>query len=293
VFIDIHVHMHPYPPPNRLNGNPVYPTPDQLIERFDEIGIERGAIMVRANPECAYVIQSNEEMIDAARRYDRFIPFCNIDPRSITNTSDAPLGDLLRHYRDMGCRGIGEVCPNMPFTDDFARNLFHHVQEVDLPLTFHIAPAIGGYYGLYDDPGLPLLERTLQDFPNLTFLGHSQPFWAEIGTLRVPDDRKEYPSYPVDEEGVIPRLMREYPNLHGDLSAGSGCNALARDEDYAAKFLDEFQDRLLFGTDICAPDTPAPLVGLLTRFRDEGRISETVFRKIARENAIRVLRLQA
>ena len=83
--------------------------------------------------------------------------------------------------------------------------------------------------------------------------------------------------------------MRACPNLYGDLSAGSGCNALARDEDYTVQFLTEFQDRLLFGTDICVPDTPTPLVDLLLRLRDTGRISETVFQKVARENAISLL----
>ena len=91
----------------------------------------------------------------------------------------------------------------------------------------------------------------------------------------------------------MPRLFRQYPNLYGDLSAGSGCNALKRDPEYAVKFLDEFQDRLLFGTDICAPDTPTPLVDFLLDLRQSGRISEAVFQKVARENAIRLLKLKA
>jgi len=85
--------------------------------------------------------------------------------------------------------------------------------------------------------------------------------------------------------------MRRFPNLYGDLSAGSGCNALARDPDYAVHFLNEFQDRLLFGTDICAPDTPTPLVDFLLDMRRTGRIGETVFKKVARENARRLLGL--
>ena len=36
-------------------------------------------------------------------------------------------------------------------------------------------------------------------------------------------------------------------------SARSGNNALARDLDHAGRFLTEFQDRVLFGVDICAP----------------------------------------
>ena len=109
--------------------------------------------------------------------------------------------------------------------------------------------------------------------------------------LQTPADRYGYPDYPIAEEGVVPRLMRRYPNLYGDLSANSGCNALARDLDYAVQFLNEFQDRLLFGTDICAPDTETPLVDLLTGLRDDAKISEEVFGKIARENAIKLLEL--
>ena len=47
----------------------------------------------------------------------------------------------------------------------------------------------------------------------------------------------------------------------------------------------------MFGTDICAPDTPTPLVDFLLDLRDNGDISEEVFRKIARENAVRILEL--
>ncbi len=47
----------------------------------------------------------------------------------------------------------------------------------------------------------------------------------------------------------------------------------------------------MFGTDICAPETPTPLVDLLLDLRDSGEISETVFKKVARENAVRILSL--
>jgi hypothetical protein len=160
-----------------------------------------------------------------------------------------------------------------------------------MPLTFHIAPQIGGNYGLFDNPGLPQLAECLKRFPELKFFGHSQAFWAEIGILDKETDRYGYPDYPVREEGVVPKLMRQYPNLYGDLSAGSGCNALRRDRKYAIKFLNEFQDRLMFGTDICAPDTPTPLVDFLLDLNNSGDISETVFEKIARKNAIRILKL--
>ncbi len=291
MFIDIHVHTRMFTPPLR-NGRQAYATPDQLLERYDKIGVKQAVILPGVNPECAYAPQSNEEVIAIAEKYKgRFIPFCNIDPRAMTNSPNAPLDELMQHYKNKGCKGIGEVCANLPFLDPMVQNLFKCAEKVGLPITFHIAPYIGGYYGLYDDPGLPQLQQSLARFPNLKFFGHSQAFWAEIGKLEKPADRCCYPKYPVTEEGVVPKLMREYPNLYGDLSAGSGYNALARDVDYAIKFLNEFQDRLMFGTDICAPDTPTPLVDFLINLRDSGKISKTVFNKIAYENAIRILEL--
>ncbi|HOZ48957.1 MAG TPA: amidohydrolase family protein [Candidatus Hydrogenedentes bacterium] len=292
MFIDIHVHVRKHTPVLR-HGKPAYATPAELLARYDAIGVERAVILPEASPECAYMPQSNEEALDIAHEFpDRFIPFCNIDPRAMTNSAGAPLGDLLRHYRDLGCKGIGEVSPNLPFLDPLVQNLFKHAEEANLPLTFHVACRMGGIYGLYDDPGLPQFEESLMRFPRLTFLAHSQSFWAEMAPLRTPDERGGYPKHPVHEEGAVPKLFRRYGNLHGDLSAGSGCNALTRDPEYAVRFLNEFQDRLFFGTDICAPDTPTPLVDFLLGLRNSGMISETVFQKVARENAIRLLGLE-
>ena len=139
--------------------------------------------------------------------------------------------------------------------------------------------------------GLPQLERTLARFPKLKILGHGPAFWAEMGVLETPADRGTYPKYPVREEGVVPKLFRSHPNLLGDLSAGSGYNSLARDPDHAVKFLNEFQDRLLFGTDICYAKQNLPLAGFLKNLKAKGKLPDSAFRKIARENAVRLLGL--
>ena len=291
MFIDIHVHTQETPGPLRPDGA-TFATPRQLLEQYDECAVESAVILPSVNPECAYVIQSNEEILEiCARHPGRFIPFCNVDPRAMTNSPDAPLGGLMHHYRERGCKGIGEICANLPFLHPMMQNLFKHVEEANLPLTFHVAHRIGGAYGVYDDPGLPQFEQCLQRFPKLRFLAHSQTFWAEMARLETPADRAGYPKCPISEEGVVPKLMRRYPNLLGDLSATSGYNALARDPEYAVNFLDEFQDRLLFGTDICAPFQETPLVDFLLELRASKRMSEEVFRKIARENAVRLLEL--
>lgn len=60
-----------------------------------------------------------------------------------------------------------------------------------------------------------------------------------------------YPGGPVIPGRRVVELMRRYPNLLGDLSAGSGLNALRRDREFGISFLNEFQDKLYFGHDFC------------------------------------------
>ena len=299
MFIDIHVHTARIPGPPRITGDKLtYATPEELIEEYDEIGVERAVVLPSVNPECAYRVQSNEEALEIAERYPgRFIPFCNVDPRFMTNSSRSPFEWIFKYYRDKGCKGVGEVCANLPILDPLVQAMFKGVEAAGLPLTFHLSPYVGHDYGLVDHAGLPQLEESLRRFPKLKFFGHSQTFWAEMGANPSLNERIGYPKGPIAAEGRIPELMRKYENLYGDLSAGSGFNALDRDRKYAAKFLTEFQDRLFFGTDNCQPKghmhVTRPLAGLLTDMRKTGEISETVFQKVARENAIRVLGLEA
>ncbi len=290
-FIDIHVHTFMHPGPLR-NGMMNFAAPAYLLKRYNLLGVHSAVILPLVNPECASQIQSTEEALEiAARHPGRFIPFCNIDPRQDTNDGNANLEFLAEYYAAQGCRGCGEVCANLFFDDPRVEALFRACERYGLPLTFHIAPQIGGCYGLYDEPGLPLLENALRKFPDLIFLGHSQPFWAEIGEL-YPPQRNTYPSGPVTS-GRLVELMRRYPNLHGDLSAGSGHNAVSRDEAFGIDFLEEFQDRLYFGTDICHPDTKTPLRDYLLRLRDAQKISDRCFARIACLNAAQLLRWPA
>jgi len=290
MFFDIHAHAvrRPY------KGFPYkWVTGQQLIDYYDSIGVETGALMPLIGPEF-YLPQSNEDILDMAAQYPgRFVPFCNVHPQALCNDPQAPLENIYSEYKAAGCKGVGETTFNMSFFNPYMRNLFRAVQKVGLPLTFHLAHRLGGCYGIYDEPGLPGLDETLSNFPKLIMFGHSQTFWAEISTLECVGDRAGYPKGKVTE-GAVPKLMRKHKNLIGDLSAGSGANALLRDPEYAVKFLNEFQDQLCFGMDICvAPvraDTDA-LAKFLIRLRDEGKISETVFNKVAKENAVRILGL--
>ena len=292
MFIDIHAHAY-RKPFAQIDGRRPWPNPDQLIEFYDRHGVEKAVLLPLIGPEF-YGPQANEDILEAAERFPgRFIPFCNVHPRAMWNDPHTNLTDIFKQYRDAGCKGVGEVICNMSFFDPFMTNFFKAVENMEWPMTIHMAHRYGRCYGIYDEPGMPGLDETLTRFPGMKVFAHSQAFWAEISQLELPGDRADYPTGKVIE-GAVPKLMRRHPNLYGDLSAGSGCNALTRDEEYAIKFLNEFQDRLMFGIDICsAPDDSEHtlLINFLNKLKAEGKISETVFNKIARENAIRLLGL--
>ena len=74
--------------------------------------------------------------------------------------------------------------------------------------------------------------------------------------------------------------MRNYKNLYADLSANSGGCAIMRDEKFGLQFLEEFQDRLMFGTDMVNTDMVFPLGEWLDRQYQEGKLSAQAYRKI-------------
>ncbi len=295
MLIDIHTHTARRRPPAvaRPNGC-CYPTPESLIRMLDANGIDRAVVFSMVSPECRYTLVPPEETLAICAEWpERLIPFCNLDPRFLTNSPRADFRPLLNAYRALGCKGLGEYIPNLPFDDPLNLNLFMQCEELGFPVLFHLAPALGGYYGLYDAPGLPRLENVLRACPRLVFLAHSQVFWAEIAPLAdaSPEARHGYPKGPVREGGRVVELMRRYPNLHGDLSAGSGLNALTRDAGFGLAFLEEFQDRLYFGTDIASDPQEPACVPYFRKLKDERLISDEAFEKITWRNAARLLGL--
>lgn len=258
---------------------------------MDNHGLDKAVVLPVMSPESCVGYVTPEETLEICAAYpDRLIPFCSLDPRLLKNSPDTDFGPVLEFYKNAGCKGVGEYMANLPFDDPYQMNLFRHVEAVGLPLTFHISPTIGGCYGCYDELGLPRLEKVLKAFPKLNLLGHSQPFWGEISADLTEGTRNGYPEGKVTPGRVV-ELMREYPNLYGDLSAGSGFRAISRDPEFGYGFLEEFQDRLLFGTDICWPGQELPIVPYFEKLRQEQLISPEAYEKIAWRNADRLLGL--
>lgn len=286
-IIDIHSHTLPIPGGDRfLNAQ-------QQIAFQKEMGIEKSVLLPVAAAEGQYATQITEGAMHLASQYpDNFVWFCKVDPRAAQYSEKADLGDQLSYYKEQGAKGLGELTATLYADDPKMDDLFGFCEELELPVTIHIAPQLTSSYGVVDDLGLPRIEKMLKKHKDMKLLGHSAPFWSEISTDVDPNDREGYPKGKV-EPGRVPQLMREYGNLYGDLSAGSGRNAMMRDPEFAAGFLTEFADRLLFGTDVCNPGQRFPFnfYDFLQDLEKSGMISLETLEKIMYKNAEKLLGL--
>jgi predicted TIM-barrel fold metal-dependent hydrolase len=173
----------------------------------------------------------------------------------------------------------------VPIDDKRSSLLYAFCGDLKLPVLFHLEA--GNEPRNTDKPGLPGLERMLQEHPNTTFIGHGPGWWSSISG-EVSGTLAGYPDKPVASGGAIDRLMDKYPNIYGDLSAGSGSNALSRDLAFAKAFVTRRQDRLMFGTDYLAPAQPVPQFDLFNKTLD---LPADVQAKVFRDNARRVIGL--
>lgn len=266
-------------------------TADELLEFYNRLGVEKGLLLPLCSPEEQCVLETTETVrLTAQKHPDRFFWSMNLDPRMISQKELPDFSGVIEYYKALGAKSVGELTANLSIDDPRYQNLLAQCQEHDMPITIHMSPRENFRYGMVDDVGLPRLEKLLKTFPKLKVLGHSQSFWAHMSTNVDADTMYGYPKGKV-EPGRLVRLMEKYDNLYCDLSAGSGYNALSRDDDHAEQFIKDFGNRILFALDICLPTNDPKLPAWLDRMYAEGRISKENYWNICRNNAIRVLKL--
>jgi len=290
--IDIHAHAVLKEGINFFETKITLATAAEVVEIYKRIGIEKGVLLPLINPECRGRIVGNEEILNIVKQYpDSFYWFCNIDPRMGLNSTKTNLSYYLEYYKERGAKGVGEVEVNMYFDDPFMENLFYHCQKNRMPLLFHMATKVGGSYGIADEVGLTHLEKELAKFPDLVFIGHSPSFWSNLSADLTKEKWEDwyYPNEKVVPGGRIVELMHKYPNLYGDISAGSGSNAMLRDPEFTYDFLEEFQDQIMYGTDVSTRGFNNPLYSWLDEAVKNGKISDNAYRKVSRDNALRLL----
>jgi predicted TIM-barrel fold metal-dependent hydrolase len=190
----------------------------------------------------------------------------------------------IRWFLRRGAIGIGEQKFKVASDSKYIERLAGLAADFGVPMLLHFQ------HGVYNT-GIENFHRILERFPRVNFIGHAQTWWANVDKQH--EQAVLYPKTKVTPGGITDRLLRDYPNMYGDMSAGSGLNFLTRDEDHARAFLDRHQDKLLFGSD--CDDTVGSGAGcqgaqILAGIR---RLApgKAVERKILHGNARRLLRI--
>lgn len=211
---------------------------EDVIAHLDGIGARRAVLLPLEDEDGGGRFRTETALEAAARWPERVIPFCHVDIRS-----DKALTRVAA-YAEQGCRGFGEQKQRLPLEDPRLERILALCNELAWPVTLHLQEGEGGF-----NLGIEHLPHLLERFPRVRFIGHAQSFWAHI-SARVPAPEETlYPSGPVVPGGLTDRWLGDYPNLYADLSAGSGYNALARDEEFTRGFLERHWRKLLFATD--------------------------------------------
>ncbi|MEX0676802.1 MAG: amidohydrolase family protein [Pirellulales bacterium] len=276
-YVDVHTHL------GRTWNSTELLSAEGLLQFMDANEISQAVVLPLVSPEASSYPLTPDFVLEATRPHrDRLIPFCSVDPRTSYRGGLRGLVDMLKDYATRGAKGFGEHKPGVTIDDPRNMTIYAACGEVGLPILFHLDEQRN-----MDAPGLGGLEKALKEHPHTKFIGHGPGWWASISARVTPADLARYPDGPVVPGGAIDMLMDKYPNLYGDLSAGSGAGAISRDPTFGREFLIRRADRLMFGTDYLSPGQKVPQ---LTLFRSLD-LPADVQAKIFRDNARQLLAL--
>lgn len=282
--LDIHIHtrLPEYSGQGALKATGV----KEMMEYLKGEEIVHGIIMSSGESDAP----NNLECAEICRQENCLHWNCNFDARKPES-----ILERMTACKKAGAVGVGELVINERIDSPIIQAIFAAAEHLELPILFHMSSEVGYQYGIVDDPSLPLLEDALKQYPKLKLIGHSPVFWIELSKDAPVDKigRGERGMGRIISEGRVVKLMRKYPNLYGDLSAGSGFCAITRDEEFGLHFLEEFSNQLLFGTDTVSVKASwqSPLGEWLEKKYAEKQISESTMKKICYENAQRIYRI--
>lgn len=272
-YVDVHTHL-------GQTWNSTEPlSAGELLKWMDANEISQAVVLPLVSPESSsYPLTTDFVLAETQPHRDRLIPFCSVDPRTSYRGGLAGLVAMLKKYVDRGAKGFGEHKPGVRIDDPRNMTIYAACGELGLPLLFHLDAERN-----LDAPGLPGLEKALKENPRTPFIGHGPGWWASISDKVSEADLARYPDGPVTPGGAIDRLMEKYPNLYGDLSAGSGAGAISRDMAFGREFLIRRANRVMFGTDFLAPGQEVPQLTLMRRLQLPAEVEARIFRDNARK----------
>jgi predicted TIM-barrel fold metal-dependent hydrolase len=268
--IDIHQHTH-------YAGR----SDEDLIAHQRKMGVTKTVLLPAGSK---YGLEAdawgNDSVVALAKKYPGEYYFFANELPDIPETRQ-----VIEKYLKVGAIGIGEQKFEVESDSKHIELIAAIARDYNVPVLMHFQ------HGKYNK-GFDRFHKILEKFPRVNFIGHAQTWWGNID--RDHDQLTMYPKTKVTPGGITDRLLSDYPNMYGDLSAGSGLNAMLRDEDFTRDFLKRHQDKLLYGSDCndrvgegekCSG---AQQLAAIRRLAPDDR----ALRKMFYENSSRLLKIQ-
>lgn len=235
---------------------------DAWVRTMDEVGIERSIVFTGAH---GAAFDRQVELY--SRHPGRFQLWCSFPADNIDapDYSERVVRELERCYRK-GARGVGEItdkgsgiqsgalprAKRLHFDDKRLDALWKKCAELKLPVNIHVADHPSCWRPLG-----PEQERT-PDFQGFNLYGKDVLSYEELLASR---DRMlerhsgtTFIACHLGNQGnnlaALGKVLERYPNLYVDISARD--YEVGRQPRAAAKFLAQYRDRVLFGTDMGA-----------------------------------------
>lgn len=280
-IIDIHQHV-------GYSGR----TDAALLAHQQKMGVTTTVLLPSGRPEkrasthdgVANGLQAQAHGNDACEQFARAHPGAyRFGANEVPDVADAVTE--IERYLKRGAVVIGEQKFGVASDAPEMQRLYQCAQANGVPILMH------WQFEMYNH-GFDRFHRMLEKYPRVTFIGHAQTWWANVDKGHA-DQKLLYPKGPVTPGGYTDRYLADYANMFGDLSAGSGLNALTRDEGFTREFLTRHQDKLLYGSDCSDPIGEGEKCQGSQTIATVRRLAagKTIERKLLHDNAKRVLKL--
>ncbi|UCF36392.1 MAG: amidohydrolase [Acidobacteriota bacterium] len=235
---------------------------DRWVQVMDEVGVEKTIILSGATGE-----EFDKIYDDHAGRYpDRFQIWCGFDFEGADEPgwSDKAVKELVRCY-NKGARGVGEIgdkgkgfifggpkpAPGLHANDPRMDPLFEKCAELGIPVNIHVADPYWMYQPMdaHNDGLMNAAEWRLDNQEGI--LSHEEMLLTLEGACSRHPKTTFIACHFANCSHDLARLgtmFDKYPNLNADISARyAETSPIPR---YVKKFIEKYQDRLLYGTDM-------------------------------------------
>ena len=273
--IDIHSYVTAFPQyalPHKDGSR--FMSADEQKEFQKKLDIEKSVIVSVLAPEGQrQKLGSENNKYVVVQNTESFLWFCGMDPRMGRFADNTDFDPLFEPLMEMGAKGVGEIAPSIYIDDHMTENLLAYCEKFNMPALVRYTYCYGSGAGTFDDAGLPRTAALLKRHPKLKFIGCYEGIWSEFKTS-------------------LPNLMRSCDNFCIDTAGKFAAEELMSDADYTAKFLNEFADRVYYGTGAYSANEAYPfeLDKFFTELVECGKLDAAAYERIIRKNAEKLLR---